>query len=228
MDWCRICSTQHGSDGSCPGELLATGPERHAWRVTVDTPHGMETYGVLVAPAGRHWRARILAYPKALWVVPGGRASMKFVGTSPQEAERRAIDAIEQLIQTSGYRKHEVMPPVEIAPIDPEQAPAPKGAATPASIRKLLAAAVRFGHTKASEEAITANVSERGMFVSTGSPLEPGATIRLRVDLDAFTVPLRGVVVWNRRQPEAGRPTGMGVRIFQPSSLYTEFVDQLP
>ena len=91
MDWCRVCCTQHGSDASCPGELLATGPERHAWRVTVDTSRGMETYGVLVAPAGRHWRARVLTYPKALWVVPGGRASMKFVGSGPQDVRREIL-----------------------------------------------------------------------------------------------------------------------------------------
>ena len=228
MEWCRVCSTQHGAEGPCPGELLATGPERHAWRVTVDAPHGMETYGVLVAPAGRHWRARILTYPKALWVVPGGAASMKFLGSRPQDAERRAIDAIEQMIETRGYRKHEVMPPVEIAPIDPEQAPARKGATSSAAIRKLLAATVRFGHTRPSQEAVTTNVSERGMFVSTSSPLDAGAAIRLRVDLEAFNLPLKGVVVWNRTTPEEGRPSGMGVRIFQPSALYTDFVSQLP
>jgi hypothetical protein len=228
MDWCRVCCTQHGADDPCPGELLATGPERHAWRVTVDTPHGMETFGVLVAPAGKQWRARILTYPKALWVVPGGGASMKYVGSRPQKAEKQAIEAIERLIEKRGFRKHEVMPPVDIAPIDPERAPAPKGETAPVSIRKLLAAAVRFGHSKPSQDAITANVSERGMFVSTSSPLDAGAAIRLRVDLDAFNVPLKGVVVWNRREAEAGRPSGMGVRIFQPSALYTEFVAQLP
>ena len=228
MEWCRVCSTQHGADDPCPGELLATGPERHAWRVTVDTPHGMEAFGVLVAPAGKHWRARVLTYPKALWVVPGGKASMKYVGSRPQEAEKQAIAAIERLIEKRGFRKHELMPPVDLAPIDPEQAPAPKGATAPASIRKLLEAAVRFGHSRPSQEAITANVSERGMFVSTSSPLDAGAAIRLRVDLEAFNVPLKGVVVWNRTRPEAGRPSGMGVRIFQPSALYTDFVSQLP
>jgi len=228
MEWCRVCSTQHGAGDSCPGELLATGPERHAWRVTVDTPHGVETFGVLVAPAGKHWRARILTYPEVLWVVPGGRASMKYVGSRPQEAEKRAIEAIERLIEKRGFRKHELMPPVETAPIDPEQAAAAKGTTAPAAIRKPLAAVVRFGHSRPSQDAITANVSERGMFVSTSSPLDAGAAIRLRVDLEAFTVPLKGVVVWNRIRPEAGRPSGMGVRIFRPSALYTEFVAQLP
>jgi hypothetical protein len=188
----------------------------------------MEAFGVLVAPAGKLWRARILTYPRAVWVIPGGGASMKYVGALPQEVEKRAIEAIERLIETRGFRKHEVMPPVDIAPIDPEQAPAPKGETAPASIRKLLAANVRFGHSRPSRDAITANVSERGMFVSTSTPLDAGAAIRLRVDLEAFNVPLRGVVVWNRTRPEAGRPTGMGVRIFQPSALYTEFISQLP
>ena len=102
---------------------------------------------------------------------------MKYVGSRPQEAEKRAIEAIERLIEKREFRKHEVMPPVDIAPVDPEQAPAPKGTTAHVSIRKLLAAAVRFGHSRPSQDAITANVSERGMFVSTSSPLDAGAAI---------------------------------------------------
>ncbi len=230
MDWCRVCCTTHGQEGSCPGELLATGAERHAWRVTVDTPHGAETFGVLVAPAGSAWRARILTYPNALWVIPGSSATMKFVGAHPREAEKQAIEMIERVCEHRGFRKHEVLPPVEPAPIDPERAPEPRGTvpAPPVAVRKVLSTTVHFGHTKASQEGLTANVSERGMFVSTEKPLDPGAAIRLRVILDAYTVPLRGVVVWSRRNLEPGRPPGMGVRILLPSNLYTEYVAQLP
>jgi len=227
LEWCRACCTAHAADQPCPGELLATGPERHAWRVTVDTPHGMETFGVLVAPAGSLWRARVVTYPRTLWVVPGGAGSMKFAATRPQEAERQAIELIEELCDRRGFRKHEVLPPVEIGPIDPERARAPRRAPPSPSARKPLRTPVHFGHTRPSLQAETANVSERGMFVSTPSPLQAGAAIRMRVILDAFTVPLRGVVVWCRTTPEPGRPLGMGVRIFQPSGLYTDFVSHL-
>jgi hypothetical protein len=230
MEWCAVCCTSHGQKDSCPGKLLATGPERHAWRVAVETPHGMESFGVLVAPAGSLWRARILTYPDALWVIPGGAGTMKFLGTRPREAEKQAITTIELVCQQRGFKKHEVMPAVETARIDPERVPEPRGAVAtpPVSARKVLSAIVHFGHTKASQEATTSNVSERGMFVSTGAPLDPGAAIRLRVILDAFTVPLRGVVVWSRSRPEPGRPAGMGVRIFLPSNLYTDYVVKLP
>ena len=59
MEWCLVCCTAHGKDDPCPGELLATGPERHAWRVSVDTPHGMETRlnGILIDRFAAHERA---------------------------------------------------------------------------------------------------------------------------------------------------------------------------
>jgi len=48
------------------GDLRATGDERHGWRVAVETPHGIEAYGVLVAPTHERWRARILTFPNVL------------------------------------------------------------------------------------------------------------------------------------------------------------------
>ena len=51
--WCPICSTRHQPGRQdCPGEVAATEPERHGWKVNVETPQGLEAYGVLVAPAG--------------------------------------------------------------------------------------------------------------------------------------------------------------------------------
>jgi hypothetical protein len=71
LAWCSVCGGNHQSPKECPGELRATGPERHGWRVTVDTPYGFEAYGVLVAPSVELWRARIITYPNVLWMVRG-------------------------------------------------------------------------------------------------------------------------------------------------------------
>ena len=79
-EWCEICCTTHLPSHRCPGDLQATEDERHGWRVNVETPQGIEGYGVLVAPTSGPWRARILTYPNILWLVPGGRATIKFVG----------------------------------------------------------------------------------------------------------------------------------------------------
>ena len=59
-------------------------------------PRDIEVYGALVAPAGRLWRARILTYPNTLWAIPGDGGPMKFVGGTPQAAERQAIAFIEE------------------------------------------------------------------------------------------------------------------------------------
>ena len=78
--WCPVCCCRHRDKKDCPGELLATGPERQGWRVNVQTSTGIEACGVLVAPAGDSWRARILTFPNILWTVPDGSGTLKFVG----------------------------------------------------------------------------------------------------------------------------------------------------
>jgi hypothetical protein len=65
------------------------------------------------------------------------------------------------------------------------------------------------------------------LFVGTPAPLEAGESIRLRLSADGYTVPLRGIVIWNRRRPEAGRPLGMGIRLVDPAPVYPRFVDGL-
>src|SRR6267143_1834934 len=93
--FCCVCGTEHSGPASCPGELRATGAEKHGWRVNVETPFGHEAIGVLLAPSHDVWRARILTYPNVLWAAPGGRGAIKFVGDTPAEAEERAIKFVE-------------------------------------------------------------------------------------------------------------------------------------
>jgi Tfp pilus assembly protein PilZ len=227
--WCPDCGTPHGPESECPGALLATGPERHGWRVTVDTPRGMESFGVLVAPAGNRWRARILTFPNALWTIPGGGGALKFLGATPQEAEAKAIEFIERFCAWRGYPRHSAMPPVESGEVDPERAgPRSLEKDPQPPPRKLRSIPIRFGHSLPSKEAVTLNLSERGLFVSTPAPMDAGAPIRLHLNAEAFSVPLRGVVVWNRPKLESGRPAGMGVRLVLPPALYTNFVRHLP
>jgi hypothetical protein len=89
--WCPVCGTAHGDPMLCPGELRATGAERPGWRVQVETPLGHEAIGVLVAPCRDLWRARVLTYPNVLWTLPGGRATIKFVGAREPEETGRVL-----------------------------------------------------------------------------------------------------------------------------------------
>ena len=66
--------------------------------------HRTEVYGILVAEAGEHWRARILTYPNMLWSIPGGRGTIKFVGASAQDAERQAIEFIREHCRKRGFK----------------------------------------------------------------------------------------------------------------------------
>lgn len=226
MSWCEFCGTSHGPGNDCPGLLEATGPERHGWRIAVDTPHGLESYGVLVAPAGPIWRARIVTFPSSLWTVPGRTGTIKFAAASPDEAEREAASFIEAFCKRRGYEPHDVLPPVETAPVDPEAAPSAESDA-PTPQRKLLSAALKYGRTRPAIEAVTANVSELGLFISTVDPMEPGSAIRLRLELEAMSLPLHGIVAWKRQERQTGRSIGMGVRLNQPPALYVRYIRDL-
>ncbi len=103
LGWCGVCGTEHGSRRRCPGDLPATGPENPGWKVNVETPRGIEAYGVLLAPCHRRWRARVLTYPRVLWLVPGGDCSLKFMAGTADQAERKASRFISEHSLLRGY-----------------------------------------------------------------------------------------------------------------------------
>jgi hypothetical protein len=227
--WCRLCGTSHDADGVCRGNLAATGEERHGWRVNVETPHGLEAYGVLVAEASGAWRARILTYPNILWSIPGGGGILKFIGRTPQEAERQAIEFIRRHCASRGYRMRDELVEVPVLPFDVKIAPAtlakPAGHPGPRKIRFLP---VRFGVVRPTEAARTADLSEGGMFVITETPVPAGQWLNLSVDLEDHKVELKGVVRWSSKDPCAGRAPGMGIQIEAPPPGYLNYVRQLP
>jgi hypothetical protein len=214
-------------------EIRATEPERHGWRVTVATPLGVEAYGVLVAPCEEGWRARILTYPNVLWTIPGGEVSMKFLGPTPQEVERSAIAFIEDHISKRGYSRRDALEPVQAGPIPVEhRARADAGPARPKrgapAPRKLRTIPLLFGPVRPQRRAVTGNLSETGLFVVTDAPLSRGSPIAIEIETDAYSIRVRGTVVWNRRKPGIGRLAGMGIRLDDRPALYTQFVRQIP
>mgnify|MGYP001079165945 FL=1 len=225
--WCRVCGTRHGRDAVCPGPLLATGPERSGFRIAVETPDGIEAIGVLVAPAGRVWRARVLTYPNVLWTVPGGDGSLKFVGASPAEAERKAIEYVRAHCARRGWLRRDEVVAVGRGDFPAESVRGPRAPGAPAE-RKVRALPVRYGTEAPTAGALTANVSETGLFVATIEPFVPGTEVRLRVEFDEDTnVPVLGRVVWNREKMEIGRPSGMGIRLLALSTAYVRAVRAL-
>lgn len=223
--WCSTCGSDHAKPQDCPGDLRATGPERHGWRVAVETPHGIEAYGVLVAPSVDLWRARVVTYPNILWTVPGGRATLKFVGPTPQDAEARAVAFIEGHIKARGYLRRDALDAPAAGRIRAEAAAL---AAQGPALRKPRAIPVRFGVGATLFAAMTGNVSESGMFVTTLAPLEKGENVRVLIDLEIGPVGLKGEVVWRRDRLVLGRPVGMGLQLVEPPESYREFIRELP
>lgn len=227
MDWCSVCSTRHGSDRrDCPGELLASGPERHGRKITVAAHGRNEVYGTLIAEAGEYWRARILTYPNMLWSVPGRRATMKFAGSSAQDVEAQAVAYIRKLCNERRYRIVENVEVPDSAAVEREEA-AVRAPQTARDERHLRSYAVQFGAERPTEAGTTADLAREGMFVVTDRPLPSGSAVRLRLELDRYTIPLVGEVVWARRQAEDDRPAGMGVRLIHPSVIYTDLLKSI-
>lgn len=225
--WCLVCCTNHPPQGQCPGVLRPSGPEREGWKTTVETPLGMQAYGVMLTPVGRRWRARILTYPNILWTIPGGGGTMKFLGRTAEEAERKAVMFIREHCGERAYLVRDELEPADSEPVAAEAAGLPKGKRRPAAPRFRRTLSVRFGQNIPTEAATTANLSEQGMFVSTVQPLAPGLLVGLMLQLEHCTVPLRGSVVWQRRRPRPGLPPGMGLQLLNPPDVYVRYIHAL-
>ena len=226
VEWCRRCGARH-SKALCLGELLAAEPERHGWRVAVDTQTGRVVHGVLLAPTGDCWRARIMTFPRTLWVVPGGTKTLKFLGGDPNQVESQAIAFVEDHCKRMGHSI--VDDPALIAepdPVDLEQC----AEADEAEVvrRKLRTVLIRFGPTKPDRRAKTADLSEKGLFIATSEPYARGTKLQLLLEVSGARIPLRGTVQWARTVTAPGRPEGMGVRLIRPPAFYVQFVRRLP
>jgi hypothetical protein len=184
----------------------------------------MEAYGVLLAPVGERWRARVLTYPSVLWSVPGGSATMKFVARSPEEAERRAARFIREHCFSRGYLLRDELALAEgdlgtVAPVRP--------ALGPQFPRFHRALPVRFGQNRPTLAARTRNISEAGMFIVTDIPQPVEQVLGVQLQLEHCAVPLRASVVWVRQVPDSDHPAGMGLRLHQPPLVYLNYIRAL-
>lgn len=223
MEWCPVCCTRHDDGAECPGQVLATGPERRGRTfLAVEGAH-VERYAVLIAEAGRLWRARIMTFPNMLWSVPGGRGTIKFVGPTATDAERRAVAFIEERCRARGSRLSETGETVEAGRVDPErfELQSPSRSKEERHARSIR---IRFGEQGAVESARTADLSYGGLFVITERPVPAGRTIKMVLELGEYSIPLAGKVAWVRVRPEGGRPSGMGIELLQAPPLYVRYV----
>jgi hypothetical protein len=226
-DWCPTCGTRHRRKRDCPGELVATGPEREGFRVNVHTPLGIEGCGVLVAPCEDLWRARILTYPNILWTLPGGSATLKFVGRTAREAEREAIAYLREHIHERGYTMRDE---VTVAPPPGERDECLDGLPRPpqppaARFARFLP--VRFGLTQVTELAGTGNLSCTGLFIITDRPEKKGTWLNMLIELEQDRIGLKGLVRWHNRVHRAGRSPGMGVQLETPPPSYLDYIRSL-
>ena len=226
-NWCPVCCTRHDRDRrrQCPGELITENPERHGWRVNVETPRGIEAYGVLVAKTKCGlWRSRIMTYPNVLWAVPGGAGTIKFAAASPIDVERQAIEFIRTHCRERGFVLRN-----EIALATPDKlSDAEADYVQPAAAARVIRfLPIRFGVVNPSEVGGTGNLSETGLFVITNHPLEVNTRLRLLLDLKNEPLTLEGDVRWRNAKPRVGRSPGMGVQLHTPVETYSRYIRTL-
>jgi Tfp pilus assembly protein PilZ len=186
----------------------------------------LEYYGVLIAEADDIWRARIFTYPNMLWSVPGGRGTIKFVGTSPAEAETRAIEFLDQHCSKRKLEMVEVgeadNEPGKVKAEDSNRRAPQRGTEERYACRVPLL----FGEDEARRPARTANISDLGIFVVTNRPVPVGQPVRLLFDIQDCVVPLSGRVIWVG-QEEPCKSGGMGVELDQPPEVYRQYVEEV-
>lgn len=225
--WCTVCCTRHAPGGDCPGSLLATGPERHARKFTsVTEDNRVEYYGILIAEAGDHWRARIFTYPDVLWRVPDGARTVKFSGATARDAESRAIDYVEEHCNEHGCTISETVEDEIPLPVEAENADHKKARGGKED-RHLCKVPIRFGEEMATQVATTANFSAHGIYIATDKLVEKGKRLRMSLTVQAYTISLVGTVMWVRNNEEPGKPKGIGVQLEKPPALYLRYVEEV-
>ncbi len=213
--FCAVCCTRHGDQEDCPGDLRATGPERHGWSVAVDAPRGVELYGVILGPTEDRWRARIVTYPRAPWTLPGGCGSLKFLGNTAGEAETKALEFVLSRCSEQKRVPHE-------GPGLPSRHGGAEYRRPPPRARRSLP--VRYGTGESMTLSTTVNISPTGMFVLAAEPPPAGTELDVEIEIFGCVARMRGAVAWVRDRLEPGRPRGMGIRFLDPPLVYELFV----
>ena len=225
--WCTVCCTRHAPDGDCPGSLLATGPERHTRKFTSLTKDNhVEYYGILIAQAGDHWRARIFTHPDVLWRIPDGAGAVKFAGATAKDAESRAIEYMEEYCDEHECTTTETLEDKTPFRVDADDAPR-KAPGTGKEDRHPCKVPIRYGEEKATQVATTANFSASGIYIATDRLIEKGKRVRMSLSVDVYTISLVGTVMWVRREDEPGKPKGIGVQLVKPPALYLRYVEEV-
>ena len=189
--------------------------------IRVQAPYGKLVHEIRLSKDGDKWRAHIVTLPRQIWVEPGGRKAMTFEAGTPERAEDLAVDFVHKDCIARGYRL-----------IDPSR---DRGGGNYMPARRLTVeyplrfvqkgAIIRSGTV--SRRALTANLSESGLFIATDEPFFPGSRVAIDLSLPGTSERLEGLVVWSRMASQFGNEAGMGVRLLDPSLSYRSRIQSL-
>jgi hypothetical protein len=160
-----------------------------------------------------------------MWVQPGGREALKFLGETRGEAESAAALFIEDQRVSRGLR---AAGPAESTPgIIARVALAPKPAAAEPVVdrparRILQRLLVRFGLDHPNHPGVTANLSETGLFIITDQPRPIGTEVAIDLRFAHQPIILGGEVVWVSAERHEGRSVGFGVKLVRRPGEYLQ------
>jgi hypothetical protein len=208
--------------------LQAENRGQSARTYTYISSFGRETYQILLQDEGKIWVARIVTLPNKLWANPNGREALKFIADTAEEAEIAALQAMEAECARTGRRLATNQSLAVASPFDfPEPAAAPVQPVPDASARQARRLLVRFGETSPEIPAVTANLSETGIFIISDRPARPGSRLHIDLRFPEGAVELSGDVVWTRDERADGRSVGFGVRLRDRPKAYLERIRRL-
>jgi Tfp pilus assembly protein PilZ len=158
--------------------------------------------------------------------VPGRRETIKFAAPTSSSAVEQALEFIRSHCESRGHRVLDTN--ARIVAFTSEVAGDP--ARQPLSQRDPRIphdAPARFGTSSAEWPARTWNLSHGGLFLATRRPLPVGCEVRIILEVQPFEIPLQGTVAWSRREHSPDRPSGIGVQLRVPPTMYTRYVRSL-
>ncbi len=182
----------------------------------VEAPYGRLVHEVRLACQSGSWAAWIVTLPSQTWLAPDGRAPLTFEAATEEEAERRAVAFIECECVARGHR---LLEPGSTNPADASHTPA-RRVVVELPLRFLRRGRAVAGMPRLVRRAVTANVSETGLFIATDDVITERARISIDLRLPGRNERLEGEVVWSRVLSIPGRPAGMGIRLLDPSPSY--------
>jgi hypothetical protein len=151
------------------------------------------------------------------------------MAASAAQAEADAVLFLQEYCKHRGLKVSKRLPNLEPGALDREESAETKAdEQAQANRRRLKHIPLWWGTESASEEGISEDLSESGLFLISGKLQPKGRKVLLRIKAGEQMIELTGTIAWIRDVATPGRRIGMGIDLHAPPQAYKEYVRSLP